>query len=136
MIAVTSNFISIGELSRQSGVSPHTLRFYELEGILKPAGRGENGHRRYVNADVLWLEFVLRLKQTGMPLAEIREYAALRAQGDETLQTRLTMLKLHRERLVTTIEELSTCAHALDEKILTYREMIAKSQAPTRKVKK
>jgi len=136
MIAVTSNFISIGELSRLSGVSPHTLRFYELEGILKPAGRGENGHRRYVNADVLWLEFVLRLKQTGMPLAEIREYAALRAQGDETLQTRLTMLKLHRERLVTTIEELSTCAHALDEKILTYREMIAKSQAPTRKVKK
>lgn len=136
MIAVTSNFISIGELSRLSGVSPHTLRFYELEGILKPAGRGANGHRRYVNADVLWLEFVLRLKQTGMPLAEIREYAALRAQGDETLQTRLTMLKLHRERLVTMIEELSTCAHALDEKILTYREMIAKSQALTRKEKK
>ena len=136
MIAVTCNFISIGELSRLSGVSPHTLRFYELEGILKPAGRGANGHRRYVNADVLWLEFVLRLKQTGMPLAEIREYAALRAQGDETLQTRLTMLKLHRERLVTMIEELSTCAHALDEKILTYREMIAKSQALTRKEKK
>lgn len=136
MVAVTSNFISIGELSRLSGVSPHTLRFYESEGILKPAGRGANGHRRYLNGDVLWLEFVLRLKQTGMPLAEIRQYAILRAQGEKTLQPRLTMLKLHRERLVTMIEELSTCTQVLDNKIRTYRKMIAKPQAPTRKVTK
>lgn len=126
MSPVTSNFISIGELSHLSGVSPHTLRFYESEGILKPAGRGANGHRRYLNDDVLWLEFVLRLKQTGMPLAEIREYAALRAQGVVTLQTRLSMLELHRKRLATMIEELSTCAEALDSKIHIYIEMLAK----------
>lgn len=88
MGAVTSNFISIGELSRLSGVSPHTLRFYEAEGILMPAGRAANGHRRYHDEDVLWLEFVLRLKQTGMPLDAIRQYAALRAQGEKTLQVR------------------------------------------------
>lgn len=134
MVAVTSNAISIGELSRLSGISPHTLRFYEAEGILKPAGRAANGHRRYRREDILWLEFVLRLKLTGMPLAEIKQYAALRAQGDETLQLRLTMLKLHRERLVTKIEELSTCARALDDKIRTYRQMIAESRAPTGKV--
>lgn len=136
MVDVTSKFISIGELSRLSGISPHTLRFYEAEGILRPAGRGANGHRRYIDADLLWLEFVLRLKQTGMPLAEIKEYAALRAQGEMTLQTRMTMLELHRKRLATKIEELSTCAHALDEKIQTYRELIVHSQAPTEKVEK
>lgn len=127
---MTSNFISIGELSRQSGVSAHTLRFYEAEGILKPARRGTNGHRRYVQQDVLWLAFVLRLKQTGMPLAEIRQYASLRAQGETTLQARLTMLKLHRERLVSRIAELSTCAGLLDDKIRIYGEMIAGAQAP------
>lgn len=131
MISMTSNFISIGELSRQSGVSAHTLRFYEAEGILKPAGRGANGHRRYVQEDVLWLAFVLRLKQTGMLLAEIRQYATLRAQGEKTLHARLTMLKLHRERLVSRIAELSTCADALDDKIRTYCEMISVSQAQT-----
>src|SRR5947207_1895489 len=47
MPAVTSNAISIGELSRLSGLSPHTLRFYETEGILKPAGRTASGHRQY-----------------------------------------------------------------------------------------
>lgn len=124
---MTSNFISIGELSRRSGVSPHTLRFYESEGILKAAGRGGNGHRRYLNDDILWLEFVLRLKQTGMPLAEIREYAVLRAQGEKTLQRRLSMLELHRKRLATMIEELSTCAEALDTKIHIYRKMVTRS---------
>ncbi len=136
MGAVTSNAISIGELSRLSGVSPHTLRFYEAEGVLKPAGRAANGHRRYRREDVLWLEFVLRFKVTGMPLAEIRQYAVLRAQGEKTLQPRLTMLKLHRERLVTKINELSTCAGVLDDKIRTYRKMIAKSRVPAKKAAK
>lgn len=133
MDPMTSNAISIGELSRLSGVSRHTLRFYEVEGILKPAGRAANGHRRYHREDVLWLEFVLRLKLTGMPLAEIKQYAVMRAQGEKTLQLRLSMLKLHRERLVTRINELSTCASVLDDKICTYRKMIAKSRAPDKK---
>jgi DNA-binding transcriptional MerR regulator len=133
MSAVTSNFISIGELSRLCGVSPHTLRFYEVEGLLMPAGRAANGHRRYCDDDVRWLEFVLRLKRTGMPLTEIRQYAVFRAQGDETLPARLTMLKLHRQRLATKLAELSTNASALDDKIRSYRKMIAKSRAPTKR---
>lgn len=136
MAAVTNNAISIGELSRLSGLSSHTLRFYEAKGILKPAGRAANGHRRYHREDVLWLEFVLRLKRTGMPLADIRQYAVLRLQGEKTLQPRLTMLKLHRERLVTKLDELSTCAGVLDDKIRTYQKMIAKSQAPAKKATK
>lgn len=136
MAAVTNNAISIGELSRRSGLSPHTLRFYEAEGILKPAGRTASGHRQYHGEDILWLEFVLRLKLTGMPLAEIKQYAALRSQGEKTLQLRLTMLELHRERLVTKLDELSTCVSVLDDKIRTYRKMIDKSQAPTKKAAK
>lgn len=132
---MTSNVLSIGELSRLSGLSAHTIRFYEAQGILQPVGRAANGHRRYHRNDVLWLEFVLRLKLTGMPLAEIKKYADLRAEGDETLLQRLAMLELHRERLVTRIDELSKCAAALDDKIHTYQEMIA-AAAPDQKVSK
>jgi DNA-binding transcriptional MerR regulator len=112
------------------------LRFYEAKGILRPVGRSSSGHRQYRGADILWLEFVLRLKLTGMPLADIRRYADLRSRGATTLQARLTMLKLHRERLVTRIDELSTCARVLDDKMLTYRKMIAKSRAPTKEATK
>lgn len=132
---MTSNAISIGELSRLTGLSTHTLRFYEGEGILKPAGRAANGHRRYHPEDILWVEFILRLKVTGMPLDEIKQYAALRALGNTTLQRRLTMLKLHRERLVAKIAELSTCACALDDKISMYRKLIDKSRVPSKKRK-
>ncbi len=133
MIDVTNTVLSIGELSRLSGVSVHTLRFYESAGVLQPAVRAANGHRRYRRSDVLWLEFVLRLKVTEMPLAEIKKYADLRAQGEMTLDPRLAMLKLHRERLVAKIEELSNCASVLDEKISVYQEMIVKARTRTTK---
>lgn len=135
MIDVTNTVLSIGELSRLSGLSVHTLRFYESAGILQPAARAANGHRRYRHSDVLWLEFVLRLKVTEMPLAEIKKYADLRAQGETTLDPRLAMLKLHRERLVAKIEELSNCASVLDEKINVYQEMIVKARTRNTKDK-
>lgn len=126
---MTSNFISIGELARQTGFSTHTLRYYESVGVLRPISRSANGHRQYHSDDILWLAFVLKLKLTGMPLAEIKQYAQFRAQGEMTLSQRLTMLKLHRERLVAKMAELSECANALDEKLRTYRMMVAKSKA-------
>ena len=124
-----NQFISIGELARLTGLSTHTLRFYEAAGVLKPIGRAANGHRRYQPNDVLWLEFVLKLKITGMPLAEIKRYAQLREQGDRTMTPRLAMLKLHRQHLVEKMAELEKCANALDDKINTYRKMISRAKA-------
>lgn len=126
---MTSQHLSIGEMSRLCGVSTHTLRFYETEGILLTATRAANGHRRYRRDDVLWLEFVLRLKLTGMPLADIRTYADLRLRGDGTLRERLRMLKVHRQRLAGRIEALTTSARALDDKIDIYLDMIAERGA-------
>lgn len=130
---MTRNVITIGELSRRSGLSAHTIRFYEAAQVLRPAARAPNGHRRYREDDVLWLEFVLRLKLTGMPLSQIRQYAELRAAGDPTLQSRLALLELHRKRLVAKMNELSDCAAALDTKIRTYRRQVATAKALDRK---
>lgn len=132
---MTSKIISIGELSRLSGISTYTIRFYESAGVLKPVGRADNGHRRYQAEDVLWLEFVLRLKRTGMPLTHIRQYAILRAQGNTSLESRLTMLKLHRQSLVVMMKELYDCGNALDLKIQTYKVLINQAKAP-RAIKK
>lgn len=116
--------LSIGELAQNSGVSQHTLRFYEKAEVLAPATRAANGHRRYLASDVAWLAFVLRLKATGMPLSEIKQYAALRAQGQKTVPQRLAVLELHRERLAINIQELSNNLAALDDKIGVYRQSI------------
>lgn len=123
-----NDFITVGELSRLTGLSTHTIRFYETKGVLRPANRASNEHRRYNHADVQWLEFVLRLKQTGMPLAEIRDYAEQRAAGDASLQIRMHMLEQHQDRLKARIAELSACARLLDEKMKTYRRAILRQK--------
>lgn len=135
MAVMNHHAFSIGELARRSGVSPHTLRYYEAAGILKPAVRSASGHRQYQDDDLRWLEFVLRLKMTGMPLADIKRYAALRDQGETTLHARLAMLEVHRQRLVARIDALGVCAGALDDKIRIYRELIAASAAPAKEGK-
>jgi DNA-binding transcriptional MerR regulator len=121
-VTTSSTTLSISELARQSGVSQYTLRYYEKAEVLAPASRASNGHRRYLASDVAWLAFVLRLKATGMPLAEIKQYAVLRSQGDLTVPQRLAVLELHRERLVVSIRELSHNLVALDDKIGVYRQ--------------
>ncbi|CAK3653207.1 hypothetical protein VCRA2120E57_100056 [Vibrio crassostreae] len=67
------------------GLSAHTLRYYEKIGLLKNVQRNSSGHRVYTAKDVKWLEFVIRLKETAMPLEEILEYARLREQGSSTV---------------------------------------------------
>ncbi len=121
--------MSIGELSTASGLSTHTLRYYEKLGVLKPIDRAASGHRQYRADAVAWLDFVLRLKITGMPLAEIREYAQLRARGDATLRPRLMMLELHRKRLVSHMSALSKNLTALDLKMRTYRKWLKAHKA-------
>lgn len=135
MRAMSSIELSIGELARATGLTPHTLRFYEAQGILRPAGRAPSGHRRYRETDIVWLEFVLRLKATGMPLAEIRRYAELRMLGETTVASRLTMLERHRARLAEELEALSRCSEALDDKIALYRRQLAALAAPRKKRK-
>jgi DNA-binding transcriptional MerR regulator len=132
---MAKNSMSIGELSTISGLSTHTLRYYEKLGVLKPADRAASGHRQYRADAVAWLDFVLRLKITGMPLAEIRKYAELRAGGDATLQPRLTMLELHRKRLVSNISELSETLTALDSKMKTYQKWLKAQKASSIKAK-
>jgi DNA-binding transcriptional MerR regulator len=122
-----NSFISIDALSKRSGLSKHALRYYEKSGVLKPAVRALNGHRQYGAQDVAWLEFVLRLKATGMPLAEIREYAQLRLRGEATLTERTTLLESHRERLIGNIASLTGNLSVLESKIKTYRKAINKT---------
>lgn len=121
--------LTISELAECAGLSTYTLRFYEKAGVLSPTPRATNGHRRYLDADVRWLAFVMRLKATGMPLAEIKRYAQLRAQGDSTVAPRLDMLVEHRENLVRKLQELQDNMAALDDKVAIYQSMLQK--APT-----
>ena len=114
---------SIGDFSRLTGLGIHTLRYYEHEGLITPE-RNSGNRRCYSDKDFTWIEFIKRLKDTGMPIKEIKHYAELRADGDPTLFERMEMLVQHRQALNEQIAQLQEHKIKLDEKIEFYRNEI------------
>lgn len=115
----------IGEFSKRTGLSVDTLRYYEKEKLLTPQ-RDFNDRRVYSEADIRWIEFIIRLKDTGMPLKEIRRYARLRAKGDNTMNERLEMLIAHKANLEAQIEKLNAHKEKLGDKIEFYKDEISR----------
>lgn len=117
-------YYSIGEFSKLTDLGIHTLRYYEQEKLIIPE-RNSSNRRRYSDKDIVWIDFIKRLKDTGMPIKQIRLYAELRARGDSTLEERMELLIRHREVLNGEIGKLQAHMDKLDEKIAFYRETIS-----------
>ena len=115
-----AGFMYIKEFSAQTGLSADTLRYYEKEGLLLPERDG-NGYRVYGARDAEWTGFILRLKDMGVPLAQIKEYARLRHLGDETVPERYRILQEHQAALERKRQELDAHWAFLERKLAWYR---------------
>ena len=114
---------SIGEFAKLVGLSEYTLRYYEKEGIISL--QRNRGQRRFFSEDdINWLDFIKRLKDTGMPLKEIREYARLRQQGPATMAERLSLLRRHKAKVLKVIADWRNNLDNLKAKIAFYEENI------------
>jgi DNA-binding transcriptional MerR regulator len=112
--------LTIGQVAETIGVSAHTLRYYEQAGLIRPVGRTQAGHRLYAPADLDWLQFVMRLKATGMPISGMQAFAALRAQGQPSMDARRDLLVAHRDAVLARIAELQVNLGAIVDKIAYY----------------
>src|SRR5438067_13887482 len=81
--------LTVGEAAAKVGLSVHTLRWYEQEGLVNPIGRDTAGRRRYRAEDLDWLQLLTCLRGTGMPVREMRRYAELARPGAATVGGRL-----------------------------------------------
>ena len=97
---------SIQQVCEKTGLTAHTLRYYEKEGLLTGVARSTGGFRQYSDEDMEWLGLVCCLKNTGMPLQEIARFVRLAHEGDCTLEERVELLKDHREKLISRMEEM------------------------------
>ena len=117
--------LTISDAARASGVSAHTLRYYERAGLLDPIDRAAGGHRRYAEEDLVRIQFLTKLRSTGMPIRQIRAYADLMRGGDETHEARLALLEEHRETVREQLAETERNLELIDHKIDFYRERLA-----------
>jgi DNA-binding transcriptional MerR regulator len=115
--------LSISEAAERTGLSTHTLRYYEREGLmLGGVGRASSTHRRYSDADITWVEFLTKLRSTAMPIARVRDYVDLVRQGDASTPARLALLLAHRETVIAQLDEMTRSLAAIDYKISTYQK--------------
>ncbi|MEV8454886.1 MerR family transcriptional regulator [Streptomyces sp. NPDC052095] len=122
--------LSIGEAARRTGVSVHTLRYYERVGlVVTPIDRTHGGRRRYHQLDLEWITVCTRLRATGMPIKGIRRYAELVAAGRGNEDQRLDLLESHRDQVLAEIDELQENLKLIAHKIDVYRGRLAAGDA-------
>jgi DNA-binding transcriptional MerR regulator len=119
--------LTIQQVAERTGLSTHTLRYYERIGLIHPVGRAASGHRQYSASDVGWLDFMRCLRSTGMPIREVKRYAELFAQGESTLAERRALLEAHRRRIEDNLRALSQNLEAIKYKIAYYEELEAQA---------
>jgi DNA-binding transcriptional MerR regulator len=113
---------TIQEAAEITGMSAHTLRYYERIGLIQPIGRVSSGHRRYAQEDLGWIEFLKKLRATGMPIQEMKQYADLMWQGDSTSSARRQLLERHQARMLAQLRDLNDCLSCIEWKIAHYKE--------------
>ncbi|MBK8022375.1 MAG: MerR family transcriptional regulator [Chloroflexi bacterium] len=115
--------LTIQQVAEATGLTEHTLRYYERIGLIHPIPRAGNTHRRYTTDDVGWIQFLLKLRAIGMPIQDMQRYAELQRQGDVSLPERVAMLKDLETCVVAHIDELQEHLRLIRYKIEIYGDL-------------
>lgn len=116
------NTYTIQEISQKTDLSTSTLRYYEEMGLLDVVGRAANGHRRYSDADIGRVEFIKKLRLTGMSIESMRDFLALYRGGPKTARQRREILEAHRLTVQARLDELVEMLGFIDYKIGLYKD--------------
>jgi DNA-binding transcriptional MerR regulator len=121
---------SIQQMEQITGLSAHTLRYYERVGLMRQRVTRDhaNGYRAYTQQDVSWIEFIKRLRATGMPIRDVQRYTELLRQGEQTMPERIQLLKQHQGRVEEHLKEVEDYLSAITKKISYYEQHQAASQ--------
>ena len=121
---ITEHTYTVQEAAVQTGLSEHTLRYYERVNLIPRIQREDSSrHRRYTAENLRGIEFLKRMRATGMPIGEMQRYVALYLQGDETVAERLAMLEAHQQRVREQIAELQAHLAVIEFKIENYKHL-------------
>ena len=114
--------LTVKEASEFIGLTSHTLRYYERIGLIQPDSRNEGGHRRYMQTDLEHLKFLHCLRDSGMSIQGMQQYAALASGGHGTLEARRELLESHKREVQARIRELEDKLAIIDAKIKRFRQ--------------
>lgn len=111
---------TIGDAAAKLGMPASTIRFYEKNGLIPNQQRSSDGRRLFDEDDLEWMRFVERLKVSGMPIKEIREYIRLYMEGDSTIEERRRIVYERRKAIDKQLEELRLARGFIEYKCWYY----------------
>jgi DNA-binding transcriptional MerR regulator len=111
--------LSIAEVASLTGLTAHTLRYYERIGLLS-VPRDATGRRVYTQEELNRVVFITRLRLTAMPIRDIQAYFRLVEDGPGNEDQRLALLEAHRDRVKAHITELEAALGVVEFKIAAY----------------
>jgi DNA-binding transcriptional MerR regulator len=114
---------TIQEASLQTGVSAHTLRYYERLNLLDSISRDDSGYRRFTNYDLDCVRFLTKLRATKMSIRQMQQFAALRRQGLSSAHQRRLLLEEHYNAVFASQQELNRSLEMISKKIAYYKEL-------------
>ena len=118
--------LTIQQVAEATGLSVYTLRYYERCGLIAAIGRASTGHRRYAANDIRWIEFLTKLRLTGMPIRQMQQYAVLvRQHPDTAFGERRQLLETHRQTVLAQIQQRQENLAVIDWKIQHYSDLEA-----------
>lgn len=127
---MTHSQFSIGEVAERTGLSIHTLRYYESAGLVPgEVARNDQGQRTYDESDITWFEVCSSLRRSGMPIAVLRSYVELVEDGDGNEAERLAILQAHQDSLDKQLADLSAARDLVVYKIGIYSDRIQSGTA-------
>lgn len=111
---------TIGQIAKKTNLSIHTLRYYEKEGIVPFVKRNDNGLRAYEDEHIEWFKFLCCLRETGMSIAQLKEFADLSLGGYGTIDQRIHMLNEQRNKIESQVDTLKSYIAMINFKIDMY----------------
>lgn len=116
---------SIGQAAKKMGLTAHTLRYYDKEGLLPFVQKTSSGLRKFSDSDLEWLVIIECLKGTGMQIKDIKQYIDWYIEGDSTLQQRFDMFKKQKIRIEEQMAQLQKHLEKIEYKIAFYADAVA-----------
>ncbi|GBF10757.1 MerR family transcriptional regulator [Tepidibacillus sp. HK-1] len=120
--------MTITEVSEKFNVSQDTLRYYERIGLIPRVNRNKSGIRDYTEEDCKWVEFIICMRNAGLPIEVLIDYVELFQQGDATIEARKELLIEQRKQLIARMEDMQKTLERLNYKIAVYEQIVVEKE--------
>jgi DNA-binding transcriptional MerR regulator len=115
---------TVQQVAKMMDMSPHTLRFYDNEGLFPYVSRSQGGARLFDDEDLKYVYLVQCLRLTGMPLTEVKHYVDLTTKGEKTLPERYALIVKQQKVAKKELETMQERVAHIEKKAAWYKSLI------------